>query len=129
MKTTAFSLLALAAMALSAALPEPLANAVPYDYAPTCPVNECNPDPRYNKCDITTSCIRTQPNSQLHCACRDGYKSKYDAGNTSKHYRTKFAGQESRVFVAPGVKCDTLCNEWWAGVGACKEVQVVEQCS
>ena len=31
---------------------------------------ECNPSPPLNKCDITTSCIVTEPSKQYHCACR-----------------------------------------------------------
>ncbi|KAF8244886.1 hypothetical protein K440DRAFT_557659 [Wilcoxina mikolae CBS 423.85] len=115
----------MASFALAAAVPE---LSLESRYA-VCPVAECNPDPRYNNCDITTSCIRTQPTSQLHCACRDGYKSKYDDNDTTKHYRTNFAGQESRVFVACGVVCDTLCDEYWAGPKACQEIPVVAECS
>lgn len=37
---------------------------------PSCPVAQCNPSPPQNRCDITTSCIQTQPNRQFHCACR-----------------------------------------------------------
>lgn len=64
MKTT-FTILLLAAVAslsLGAAVPEPNAP------TPKCPIDECNPTPGFNKCDITTSCIQT--GSQHHCACR-----------------------------------------------------------
>ncbi|TGZ81935.1 hypothetical protein EX30DRAFT_340354 [Ascodesmis nigricans] len=96
---------------------------------PHCPVEQCDPNPTNNKCDITTSCIRNSPTGQLHCACRAGYKAAAKDGDTSVHYRTKFAGQEYRVFVKPGTPCDTLCDEWWLGPDSCVEVQVLPHCS
>lgn len=31
---------------------------------------QCDPHPPNNKCDITTSCIQTDPSGEYHCACR-----------------------------------------------------------
>jgi hypothetical protein len=31
---------------------------------------QCDPHPPNNKCDITTSCIQTEPAGEYHCACR-----------------------------------------------------------
>ncbi|CUS09616.1 unnamed protein product [Tuber aestivum] len=89
----------------------------------------CDPNPNNNKCDITTSCIFTKPNGQLHCACRAGYKANAPNTDSGTHWRTLFAGQEYRVFVRPGVKCDTLCDEWWLGPQSCKEITVRPECS
>lgn len=60
----------------------------------------CNPSPLENKCDITTSCIATQPGGQTMCACRAGYKANpgYDASQLAE-WRLPFEGQETRVFV------------------------------
>lgn len=59
---------------------------------------------------------------------RAGYKAAAASGDTNTHYRTAFVGQEYRVFVKPGVACDTLCDEWWLGPGSCKEVREVSGC-
>lgn len=66
MQFTAITTVVLA-FALSSAIASPLElRTTP----PVCPVASCDPAPQNNKCDITTSCINTQPNFQLHCACR-----------------------------------------------------------
>ncbi|RSM11620.1 hypothetical protein CEP52_002905 [Fusarium oligoseptatum] len=44
----------------------------------TC-VKTCNPDPRFDKCDITTSCIKVEGGSAAsvgkhYCACRAGFR-------------------------------------------------------
>ncbi|PWW80265.1 hypothetical protein C7212DRAFT_361220 [Tuber magnatum] len=96
-------------------------------HGPQC--EQCNPNPNYNRCDITTSCIVTKPDGQLHCACRAGYKAAASDSDQSTHYRTLFAGQEYRVFVRPGVACDTLCNSWWMGPQSCQEITVRPECS
>lgn len=53
-----------------------------------------------------------------------GYRASGLANNTSLQYRTSFSGEEYRVFVPPGVACDTLCDEYWLGPGSCVEVNV-----
>ncbi|KAL7275681.1 hypothetical protein RUND412_001368 [Rhizina undulata] len=96
-------------------------------YTPPCAT--CLVNPTANSCDITTSCIQTQPNGQYHCACRAGYKAAAKDTDSSTHWRTLFAGQEYRVFVKPGTKCDTLCNQWALGPYSCNEVTVRAECS
>jgi len=94
---------------------------------PLCPT--CDPLPTGNKCDITTSCIRTNPSGLYECACRAGYKAAAKDYDINTHWRVKWTGQEYRVFVKPGVKCDTLCKEWWLGPESCKEVKVRRECN
>jgi cysteine-rich repeat protein len=92
-----------------------------------CPT--CNPIVGLNHCDITTSCITTAP-GQHHCACRAGFKSNALDSQTAIHFRLPFPGQEYRVFVAPGVACDTLCNNpFGAPQDICTEVPLVSTCS
>ncbi|RPA91484.1 hypothetical protein L873DRAFT_1838653 [Choiromyces venosus 120613-1] len=97
------------------------------DYPPSC--EQCDPLPPNNHCDITTSCIRTEPTGQYHCACRAGYKAAGSDTDGSLQYRTNFGGQEYRVFVRPGVVCDTLCDEYWLGPQSCAEIPVRPECS
>jgi hypothetical protein len=87
-----------------------------------------------NKCDKTTAptCIFPDPrvpNPRGACACRPGFKaSDYKDTDTTKHWRLPIPGQEHRVWVAEGVKCDTLCTVS-TGVGSCREVsEVAEEC-
>lgn len=47
-----------------------LAAAAPQNTTSRCSVSQCSVNPLENKCDITTSCINTEPNKQFHCACR-----------------------------------------------------------
>lgn len=90
----------------------------------------CNPIPGLNKCDVTTSCINTLPSGKHHCACRAGFKANALDSQIALHYRLSFPGQEYRVFVAPGVACDTLCdNPFGAPQDICNEVPVVSQCN
>ncbi|RGP78945.1 metalloprotease 1 [Fusarium longipes] len=98
---------------------------------PTCPAG-CNVHD--NKCDKTTAptCIFPDPrvtNPRSACACRPGFKaSGYRDTDTTKHWRLPIPGQEHRVWVAEGVKCDTLCTVS-TGVGSCREVsEVAEEC-
>ncbi|KAI5803824.1 hypothetical protein EDC01DRAFT_716167 [Geopyxis carbonaria] len=118
--------LSILAVVFSSAL---MASATPLSPPLQCSVAQCDPNPLNNKCHITTSCINTQPNGQLHCACRAGYKAAAANYDSSKHYRTLFAGQEYRVFVKPGVKCDTLCDKYWLGPKSCEEVKIKPECS
>jgi hypothetical protein len=84
--------------------------------------------PEQNKCHITTSCVynwgHNGPNGPNYCACRAGYKAdpKKVGQDPSAQWRLPWKSQEGRVFVRPGVECDTLCNEWWLGQNGCKEV-------
>ncbi|KAL7267933.1 hypothetical protein RUND412_009463 [Rhizina undulata] len=104
----------------------PLANA-DAGWQPAC--EQCNPNPNFNKCDITTSCISTTPTGQLHCACRAGYKAACSDTDTSCQYRMLFVGQEYRVFVKPGVPCDTLCDNYELGPESCSEVSIRADCA
>ncbi|EWC44841.1 hypothetical protein DRE_00900 [Drechslerella stenobrocha 248] len=86
---------------------------------------QCDPHPPNNKCDITTSCIQTGQSGGHYCACRAGYKADALDDDISVHHRASFSGQEYRVFVKPGIKCDTLCK--WDSLGPinCGEVKVL----
>lgn len=93
----------------------------------TCPCETCNPNPFFNKCHITTSCIST-PSKADYCACRAGYRANDLAPTDGKQFRLKFEGQGYRVFVAPGVSCDTLCTAPFPGPDSCKEVPIHDEC-
>ncbi|KAH8769460.1 hypothetical protein F5882DRAFT_508283 [Hyaloscypha sp. PMI_1271] len=93
----------------------------------TCPCQTCNPNPFFNKCTITTSCINT-PSGNDYCACRAGYRADGLAPTNPKQFRLAFPGQEYRVFVAPGVSCDTLCTSPFPGPQSCQEVPVKSSC-
>jgi hypothetical protein len=88
----------------------------------------CNPLPELNKCDITTSCIynwgHQGPGGPNYCACRAGYKANpLEVGqDPAAQWRLPWASQEGRVFVRPGVKCDTLCDHYQLGSDGCQEV-------
>lgn len=84
----------------------------------------CDPNPLNNKCDITTSCITTQPNGNNFCACRAGYRASGLAPTDPRQFRLQFVGQEYRVFVAPGVACNQLCDQPFPGPDSCQEVRV-----
>ncbi|KAL2269308.1 hypothetical protein VTJ83DRAFT_1492 [Remersonia thermophila] len=84
----------------------------------------CDPNPFHNKCDITTSCITTMPNGRHYCACRAGYRANDIAPTDSRQFRLPFIGQEYRVFVAPGVVCNQLCDNPFPGPDSCREVPV-----
>jgi hypothetical protein len=86
----------------------------------------CNPNPFFNKCTITTSCINTSSGSD-YCACRSGYRADGLDPTDTRQFRLNFPGQESRVFVAPGVECNNLCNSPF-GTDSCQEVPVQESC-
>ena len=96
-----------------------------------CP-KACNP--HSNTCDPHTAptCIFPNPNvpsPRAACACRPGYKATGQANNdVSKHWRLPIPGQQYRVWVAEGVKCDTLCDIPY-GVNSCGEVSILsDQC-
>jgi cysteine-rich repeat protein len=93
-----------------------------------CLMEECNPDPRYNKCHITTSCIKivdgTAASAGKHyCACEHGFRANgATPGDTSAQMRLPWLSQQGRVFVKPGLQCNIMCNEWTLGRDGCKEV-------
>lgn len=98
----------------------------------TCPAG-CNPLSGHNKCDVTTAptCIYPDPRvpkPRAACACRPGYKA-YRNGEEPKgemkQWRLPIVGQEHRVWVAEGVRCDVLCDVS-SGVGSCREVVEVD---
>ncbi|KAK4183461.1 hypothetical protein QBC35DRAFT_443328 [Podospora australis] len=88
----------------------------------------CNPNPFYNKCAITTSCFNTLPGNKHYCACRAGYRANNLSPADPRQFRLAMLGQEYRVFVAPGVECDTLCTSPHPGPGSCQEVPVKNDC-
>jgi hypothetical protein len=92
-----------------------------------CPCQTCNPNPFFNQCTITTSCIST-PSGNDYCACRAGYRADGLSPTDPKQFRLAFPGQEYRVFVAPGVNCDTLCTSPFPGPQSCQEVPVQGTC-
>lgn len=92
-----------------------------------CTCQTCNPSPPLNFCDITTSCITTPTNND-YCACRAGYRADGLNPTDSKQFRLAFPGQEYRVFVAPGVSCNTLCTNPFPGPLSCQEVPVQSAC-
>jgi cysteine-rich repeat protein len=87
----------------------------------------CNPNPFFNKCTITTSCI-VAPGNKNYCACRAGYRANGLLPTDQRQFRLKFPGQEYRVFVAPGIECDTLCTNPHPGPDSCQEVPVRADC-
>ncbi|EOA87428.1 hypothetical protein ACJQWK_10090 [Exserohilum turcicum] len=132
MKTLILALASL--LALASATPTPNQPSPPA----TCP--NCNPNPGSNFCDITTSCtvVSAHPDikhAPYYCACRAGYRANgCDAGDSTIQWRLPWPAsdrgpsQEGRVFVKPGVVCDTLCNDPYAGVNACSEVTQMDKC-
>jgi len=59
----------------------------------------------------------------------------YDANDFEVQWRLPWYGtpngdpsQEGRVFVKPGVECNTLCDDWYLGKDGCKAVQVKKWC-
>lgn len=46
-----------------------------------------------------------------------------------KQYRLHFGGQEYRVFVRPGVVCNTLCPDWTQGAFSCQNVPIHDECN
>jgi len=89
---------------------------------------ECNPISGLNRCDITTSCIWTLPDRRNYCACRAGYRADGLDPTDQRQFRLEFPGQTYRVFVAPGVVCNTLCTTPFPGPDSCREVPVRTDC-
>ena len=105
--------------------PSPPTPPTPPSQPENCPCQTCNPSS--NLCTITTSCINT-PSGNDYCACRAGYRADGLAPTDPKQFRLAFLGQEYRVFVAPGVSCDTLCTNPFPGPQSCVEVPVQGSC-
>lgn len=89
----------------------------------------CIPFPDQNQCDPTTSCVPFTPHTgynpmPLYCACRAGYKAdpQVVGADPSAQWRLPWAGQEGRVFVRPGLECNTLCDHPELGKESCQEV-------
>ncbi|KAF1968900.1 zincin [Bimuria novae-zelandiae CBS 107.79] len=96
-----------------------------------CSIGYCEPWTA-SSCDITTSCtaLGGATHDGLHkhlCACRHGYKAS-KSNETSLQVRLPWVEQGARVFVKPGVACDTLCDDWQLGKDGCKEVQEEPVC-
>lgn len=96
------------------------------DNNPACP-KAC--DPHHNTCDATApTCIFPDPrvpNPRGACACRPGYKATGYANNDNvNQWRLPIESHEHRVWVAEGVKCDTLCDVS-TGVDSCLEVSLI----
>lgn len=94
----------------------------------TCP-KAC--DVHFNTCDPKTAPTCIYPNPQVArpraaCACRPGWKAAaFAEGDTTKQWRLPILGQEHRVWVAEGVKCDKECTGF--GVNSCKEITVISE--
>ena len=104
----------------------------PVNGNPQCPAG-CVPIPGQNQCDVTTSCVNTfnadgQSSGNARCACRAGYRADGLAPTDPKQVRLNFPGQEYRVFVEPGVVCNTLCDQWQLGAQGCQEVPTKAAC-
>lgn len=70
-----------------------------------------------------------------YCACRAGYRATgYAADDWTLQWRLPWYGgngdpsQEGRVFVKPGVECNTLCDKWQDGAKGCQEVKLKDRC-
>ncbi|KAF8424823.1 hypothetical protein EV426DRAFT_597344 [Tirmania nivea] len=91
------------------------------------PCTNCVSSP--NNCDITAPC--SSFGGSLFCGCRPGYKATTYAisdSDTTKQWRiTTLPGHEHRVWTAPGVVCNTLCDYPY-GPNPCEEVAVADQC-
>ncbi|KAI9803068.1 MAG: hypothetical protein M1833_001138 [Piccolia ochrophora] len=124
----------------------PLSTATTYvppgaDTSPA-PCTRCVPYPNaLGQCHITTSCIPvagastqqgapTDGVAATYCACRAGFRATGPAAdNATAQYRLPWPGQEYRVFVAPGVECNTECEHPEYGpVESCREVPERREC-
>lgn len=93
---------------------------------PACP-KACNP--HNNRCDATApTCIYPDPKvaePRGACACRPGYKATgYANTDVVNQWRLPIESHEHRVWVAEGVKCDTLCDVS-TGIDSCLEVSLI----
>src|SRR4051794_27895752 len=94
------------------------------------PCTECVSSP--NNCDITAPCSNFL--GTLYCGCRPGYKAGnaaykvYDTDATKQWRIDTEPGHEHRVWVAPGVVCDQLCDSPF-GPAPCSEVTIEDTCA
>lgn len=91
---------------------------------PTKGCNLCDATVGFNKCDITTGCSNTPYGTM--CACRPGFRADAAGDDLDKHWRLEWSlpGHEHRVYVKPGVVCNTLCDHWELGAAGCTEVSI-----
>lgn len=103
---------------------------------PTCKkitcLQTCNPDPNFNRCDQTTSCITIEGGTAAsvgkhYCACRHGFRADMSQPQMRLPWFTPIS-QEGRVFVNPNTPCNMLCNDWTLGKDGCKEVPLQSVC-
>lgn len=88
------------------------------------PCQECIPSP--NNCDITAPCSSIA--GTTYCGCRPGYRATFfNPWDTRAQWRLNIPGHEHRVWVAPGVSCDRLCNNPF-GTDVCGEVAFNDRC-
>lgn len=108
------------------------------DCTPACKkacLQACDPDPRFNGCGLTASCIAVVGGTGAagagahYCACAHGFRGAGVApGDVSAQMRLPWVGQEGRVFVRPGVQCNVLCDQWTLGRDGCAEVEERAMC-
>lgn len=91
---------------------------------PTKGCNLCDATVGLNKCDVTTGCSLTPYGTM--CSCRPGYRADTHGDDVDQHWRLKWSlpGHEHRVYVKPGVVCNTLCDQWQLGAAGCQEVSI-----
>lgn len=91
---------------------------------PTGGCDLCHAESGLNKCDVTTGCSNTPYGTM--CSCRPGYRAAAPGDSIDQHWRLQWSipGQEHRVYVKPGVVCDTLCDKWQLGAAGCTEVSI-----
>lgn len=91
---------------------------------PTKGCNLCDATVGLNKCDVTTGCSNTPYGTM--CSCRPGYRATSPGDDLDEHWRLEWSipGHEHRVYVKPGVVCDTLCDNWQLGAAGCAEVSI-----
>ncbi len=82
-------------------------------------------------CDITANCLTPSPNAvgaaipASYCGCRAGFKADGVADNdVTKQWRLPAPEGHFRVYVAPGVSCNTPCSYPW-GPDGCPEVTLL----
>lgn len=91
---------------------------------PTGGCDLCHAESGLNKCDVTTGCSNTPYGTM--CSCRPGYRAAAPGDSINEHWRLQWSipGHEHRVYVKPGVVCDTLCDNWQLGAAGCTEVSI-----
>ncbi|KAL5614905.1 hypothetical protein BROUX41_004983 [Berkeleyomyces rouxiae] len=87
-------------------------------------IDQCKPWPGVNKCHQSTSCIgifKGVDHIGYRCVCAAGFRAaKLDP---EVAIRLPWEGQSYRVYVEPGVECNTRCNDNW-----CDEVAEQAHC-